>query len=339
MSYNQYYDRGSKSQFPYQRIPPVQNRARDPQVRQLLLEELYDQTEDRSLGSTLSLAQIETDEIKERQFNEERRRRPQVAPKLLSTEFGIADSYLKFDSRARDSSSDISNGLLSFNITELNQNQPIENIIEMQIGTFFIPDIATPVDVPDYFFFKQVTILIEEMQGQAHFGPDGTRYHFDLRVIPAGIANELVPAANEGKFIFTKPFRDISLMSLRFKAPFKNIVFPDDVLPFNASPGTSPARIITAAPHGLPVASTVAIFVSDFVSGIGNVDNIINSPDGHMVTVIDATTLEFSAAAGFDFAGVLTAVPGNAFIGERGIRFSMRFRTLVNIKTNTIVPV
>jgi hypothetical protein len=59
-----------------------------------------------------------------------------------------------------------------------------------------------------------------------------------------------------------------------------------------------------------------------------------------LVTVINATTLEFPAlaVAGFDFAAI-GVVTGDLVIGFRRIAFQVRFRTLTDLKTNGITPV
>lgn len=330
-----YYDPHSKSRFPYNHTNNPRNRAKDVDTHELLKRELRQQGGAEGIAQSREYIQTVTiDEIGPQQVSS--------VPRPIEQEEGIEDIYLYCDSDAKISTADeLANGLLRYDVITLNQNKPIDNIIEMQIGNFYIPEIATGASFPQYFFYKRVNILVEEVQAQSIFAQNSVRFHFEMDVQAAGIANLLTPASNEGKFIFSRPFRDIQNLSFRFRAPIKFVNFPQDVFSVNAVPGTSPARITTSVPHGLTVASNVTIFVRNFTSGVGNVDNTINSDDGFLITVIDATTLEFPAVgvAGFDFSGVITAVPGEITVGFRRIAFTIRFRSIKNKQTNRIVPV
>jgi hypothetical protein len=257
-----------------------------------------------------------------------------------SNKTGVIDTFIYFDSTYRDSASNIGAGQYNFSLLTLNQNRAVDNIIEMEIGDFYFPEIPTGPAYPLYFFYKHLYILILELQAQSFNGANSFRYHFDMNVQPAGIAN--LAASSINLFIFGKPFRDAADLTFQFyRAPFAPVQFQQDLFNFNAVAGTSPARITTALPHGVAIATTVSIFCSNFSSNVGNVDSLINSQTGFLVTSINANTLEFAplAAVGFDFTAVLTAVPGNLVVGFRRIAFSVRFRTIVNMETNRIIPV
>lgn len=251
----------------------------------------------------------------------------------------IRDNYLYFDSTAKISSiSDLAAGKMSWSIPLLNQNQPLENIIEMEIGSFYIPDIPTAATFPQYFFYERITVLLEEVQAQSVRAQNSIRFHWELDLQPAGISRAATPV--NPKFIFQIPFRDLSIATFSFRAPIKNTQFQPDIMGFVSQAGTSPARITTNIPHQLAIASINTIYVSNFLSSISIVDQTINDPDGFLVTVINATTLEFPAlaVAGFDFAAV-GVVQGDLVIGFRRIAFQVRFRTLTDTKTNGITPV
>lgn len=334
-----YYDRHSKNQNAYSVIREPHNRRKEIDVHELQKKEMLDQTGNRSLAISLSESYV----------------LPVVQEKLPSdsgessktdimkeSEYGFEDTYLYFDSDAKESTAeDLANGILRYSIVKLNQNNPLKNIIEMQLGNFYIPEITTGANFPLYFFYKRVNILIEEMKTRSIRAQDDVLFHFEMDVQPSGIANLLTPAANEGKFIFRQPFRDITSITFRFRAPIKPVVFEQDIFEFTAIVGTSPARITTTQPHGLTIASLVSIFCRNFTSDVGNIDPLINSVDGHLVTVIDANILEFPAIgiSGFDFTGIGGAIPGELTVGFRRIAFSMRFRSLTDLKTNQITAV
>jgi len=339
----QILEKHSATQSPFSNVSEPKNRRKFADTHELLKKEMFAQSGDVNLGQSIS--QISEFNIGatliDYPLDAEGKPKPTVDTTANKPrEEGIYDQYIYFDTDAKDSSSDLPGGKLAWSIVVLNQNKPIDNIIEMQIGNFYVPEIATGALFPQYFFFKRVNILVEEMQAQSIFAQDNIRFHFEMDVQAAGIANLLTPASNDAKFIFSKPFRDISVVTFAFRAPIKTLVFPQDIFAFTSVAGTSPARIVTTDPHGIAIAGTVSIFSRDFASNVGNVDALINSVDGHLVTAIDAVTLEFAAigVVGFDFVGV-GAVPGNLTIGFRRVAFTMRFRSVTDGKTNRIVPV
>lgn len=265
------------------------------------------------------------------------------------SKYGVVDRFFYFDSDVKQSDSDLSVGKLVYNISTLNQNQTVDNIIQIDIGEFFIPVVPASVDFPEYFFFKRLMIFIEEMISSAIFAQNNERYHFELGIQAAGIANELYDIGFS-KYIFTRPFKTMDRISFRFKAPtkvnFKNVAFLQDTYAFNAIPGVAGgvfggATIATTIPHGLTVGTDVSIFISNFASNIGNIDSLINGPNGFLVRVINTTVLEFRApgVVGFDFLTLAVPTPGQLLIGYRHIAFTMRFRSLTDGDTNTIVAV
>jgi len=272
---------------------------------------------------------------------------------LQSKKYGVVDRFFYLDSSARSTSSDLSIGQIAYDLQTLNQNKPLNNIIEMEINDFYLPEIPKSTSFPAYFFFRRLMISIIEMEAQAIFAENSTfRFHFELDLNSAGISNY---ATNIGhsKFIFTIPFRDISNITLRFNAPtyrgFKNIAFAQDIFQFSAIPLAvggvfGGATIATNVPHGLTVGDDVTIFITDFFSGIPSIDNNIGTPaytDGHLVRVISTTVLEFRALAtvGFNFTTLLTATTGSLLVGFRRIAFVLRFRSITPEDTNQIVPV
>lgn len=260
---------------------------------------------------------------------------------------GVIDRFFYMDSDARDSSSDLSTGRLIFNIQTLNQAKPVENIIEMQIGDFFFPEIETAASAPTYYFFRRIYVLIEEIQAQSVLAQDSNRFHFALGVQPSGISNSTVDVGFN-KFIFARPLRDISTATFRFTKPpqFANVVFPQDIFDFTVVPGApggptfGGGEIVTSLPHGIAAGTDVSIFISNFNSST-SIDADLNSSEGHLVRAVDTTTFEFRAAVdtGFDFTTITTAVPGSLLIGFRRTAFTMRFRSISDGRTNDIVAV
>lgn len=342
-----YYDDHSKSRLPYSKMEEPQSRTKFVNVHELMKREMFNQTGGRDLGQALSqvnpgvIAEQTKDVLKEQEL-EGGTGQPIAGPLNLGfSGDGVEDRYVYLDSDAKLNTSELDIGKYMYDIQRLNQNKPIDNIIEVESGGFYIPEIATDPAFPAYFFYNTVTMFLWELQAQSIRAQNGIRFHFEYNVEPAGIANFLRPLADKQRFIYATPIQDVSILTIFFRAPIKPLVFPEDIFGFTAVPGSSPAQITTNTPHGIPVASLVSVFIRDFDSDVANIDNQINSLDGFLLTSINATTLEFPplATAGFDFSAILTAVPGELTIGFRRVAFTLRFRTVVNRVTNRIVPV
>jgi len=252
------------------------------------------------------------------------------------------DTTLYFDSCFRNNASQLSLGALSFSIFNLNNNQPIDNIVEMQIGNFYIPHIDTNALAPDYYFYKRVNIEVRELNSQAIRAANNGKFHFEMDVQSAGIADYLTPATNNGKFTFSNPLKNnLDQMTFVFMKPTSPIMFPQDQFMFNAVPGSAPAQIVMQEPHGLTIGFPVTIFVSMFASNVGQIDALINGPDGFLVDVLGPTLLQFQVAAvtGFDFTNVAVPVQGKLVVGFRRVAFTVRFRSISDTETNRIFPV
>lgn len=336
------------SNIPYSRIRPPQNLSRQIDVHQLQLLELQKQDARDDYNSANPPRQT-TGFIPRRQFEGVVDTPPLPdTGALTNTGRGIIDRYIYCDSVAKDSASSLSQGKLAFNITKLNQNKSLDQIIEMQIGDFFFPNKNVDTTLyPSYFFFNRLYILVQEMAAQSVLAQESNKYHFEKGIASAGIANEATDIGMN-LFIFPQPYRDLTISTFAFTAPpyFKTVVFDQDLYIFNAVPGSAPARITTtdslnmiptADPGGLPV----TIYCTDFYSGIGDIDAKVNSPEGHLVKVIDQFTLEFNAILleGFDFSTIGTAIPGKFLVGYRRIAFGVRYRTITDVETNRIIPV
>jgi hypothetical protein len=253
---------------------------------------------------------------------------------------GVFDRFFFLDSSARDPSSDIVNGKLAYSVQTLNQSKPLSNIIEMEVGQFYFPDIVVGANYPTYFFFKRLYIRIEEMAAQAVFAQNNNRYHFELGIQPAGISNSTVDIGFN-KFIFGKAFQDLSVATLYLTTSpnFKAVNFAQDTFTFTSVAGSNPATITCSLPHGITIASQASVYISGFSSNVSNVDSVINAGTGHLLTATTTTQLQFAPAVLVFDVPFVPATSGTLVIGVRRIAFTIRFRTLSSETTNQIVPV
>lgn len=339
-SYNSRSNPGNAA--PYSQVSQPRHRRQEIDVHQLLRQEMRNQIgaqESNSGGVLPGSASSSNDTY--------------VGP-YTDLKYGVSDQYIYFDSTDKVEDSDFTQGKVVFNLQETNRNQPISNVIEMQIVDFSMPEIPRPATHPQYFFFQRLMVRIEEMNAQSILAKSNTtRFHFEMGMSPAGISNRVFSLDESNKFVFTAPFKEISTLTLQFMAPsfkgFKNVQLPLDVMTFKAVPLVAGGvfgggTITTDVPHGLTTGDDVTIYIADFRSNIANIDSNIGSPqylDGHLMRVVNANTLEFRAAAdvGFDFTTLAVATPGTLLVGYRRIAFTIRFRSLLPKETNQITPV
>jgi len=273
---------------------------------------------------------------------------------LKRSEIGIEDTYFTIDSFYKEKISQPNEGLYVFDITRLNNMQPLKDIIEMEIGTFSIPTITTASYQPDYFKFRRLYVHFENIAGQQFIhGPLDTPLrasHFEMKLttstdLPSRL---LADACRYSKYIFTMPIISISELRVKFRTPHHVVEFLEDVFDSRAvaSLGPSPAnrRITTNIAHGLTIGSSFDIYISDFKSTNLELNNFMNSQIGHVVEVINANTLQFTLApAVAELLGTSVDINGGVpkfvvRIADRRIAFWIRFRSIVTKVTNYINP-
>lgn len=244
----------------------------------------------------------------------------------LAKNEGIYDTYLYCDTRYKDPSSDVANGQLIFSVIQLNNGKPISSIIEMELGDFFIPvvdDFPVELPVPQRFFFKRNTILLNELSTQSIYGANTSRHHWEVEIEPSGIANR-VRLVNS-KFIFGKPARDVSTMTFLFRTPSGPVPFPQDTFTIIPLRNTNPARFLTVTTPSInlyrylvaPIAPSVALTAAAGALSVGNyrwlVTFVTYSNDGiNPITEIgetDAGQPSINVAAAAGDRGDLTNIP------------------------------
>jgi len=246
---------------------------------------------------------------------------------------GVKSHYIEFDASFANSSSDFNAGKLVFDINTISDSGLLNNVVDMYIFPFYIPEIDTPTTKPVYFFQKRVNILIEELSGSSFSSANGTRFHFPMLVTSKGIANYLSPDNDDGTFTFADDSVSINRLTFEFRAPVKQLRFPNIKYTFTTVAGSNPGRITLSEDHGVTLASSIAIFISNFSSTSSPINALMNDEDGAMVTA--SGTDEFTLPAGFDFTS-LGVFSGELVIGVRSFSFRMRFRTRAKTNNNLL---
>jgi len=159
---------------------------------------------------------------------------------------GVLDWYFLCDSRYKDPSSVLSQGQLAFSLIRLNNGKAVDKIIEMEIGEFYIPVVDNfpfQLPQPQVFFYKRNYLQIIQLNTQAIFGPNNSKYHWELDLTPDGIDYRASPVNK--KFIFGRPFQETGIITFQFTTPTGPLALPQDVFTGIPLSGTAPGRFLS----------------------------------------------------------------------------------------------
>lgn len=279
-------------------------------------------------------------------------------PQPSTTEVGLDDTYIHFDSLGRAASS-VSVGEIEWSIGNLNRQQSINNCTQINIAPFFFPLILNSPTAPDYYFYRRVYMQISSVPAtQGVQAIDNIQYHFafDIKSVTS-IAVELTPV--NPNFYFRQPITDLSKFRVRFMVPtpFKAgltpVTIPPDTLIVSAVPGSNPARFnilngnvgalvdvptlpatFPAVPYAL--ALPVAIVVSDFNSADPNLNLAVGTVQGIFVDQLENMT-QFSVST-LSFAGLVAPVQSTIVIGKNRIHIQARFSSINTATANYVKP-
>lgn len=274
---------------------------------------------------------------------------------IQKSEIGIEDTYVLFDSFYKDrGGSRPGDGLYVWDVQKINNNVPVATVVIATIEKFLIPDISTEAYQPDLFRFRKLYMYMENISAQQFTVSSNennlNRFHWSPEIADSGDGSGrfLVLPLLDNEYIFTEPVRTITEMRMRFKVPFGNVPFKEDVFDAETvtSAGPSPGnrQLTTLNPHGLTPGTTVDIFIKGFNSTNDELNIFMNNPRGHIVTVIDGNVLQFTLAPTIteQLGSVLTSTGGRpkcvVYIADRRIAFTIKFRSIVTKATNFISP-
>ncbi len=141
-----YVDDHSTMQNPYSNVPNPTSRRKFVDTHELLKKEMFEQTGSAALGDAISQAGDDIfgpTSLPYGQGKEQKKEESSVPGPLSIANEGIIDRFIYFDSDAKNNgASNLAGGVISWPVSVLNQNKPIDNIIQMEIYTFYIPEIT-----------------------------------------------------------------------------------------------------------------------------------------------------------------------------------------------------
>jgi hypothetical protein len=270
-----------------------------------------------------------------------------------NTVVGFRDFEIFFDTAFQTIPSQLTQGEITFNVSDYNNGQSIGNLVEITLGSFYFPKpYSYTTTQPDPYFYRRIYLSILGLPStQASRGANGSQYNFEFQVVdlnsisvllqpikPSFYLQSILSAYNETRMHFTTgPY-------------FEPISLPKTTLTIqNYLPGTNPAQFIllngdtmnnidstidsvVAFPYVLPV--PVAVFITGFAPVPA-----LNTPQGLFITQIErygvAPNFTYTfIIPGFDFTTL--AVPSDAtmIVGKNRIAIPMRFTTVENRITN-----
>jgi len=282
---------------------------------------------------------------------------PASSPATTAASNGIEDYYLYFDSLAKASDSDTANGELKFSITQLNNSQPINNLIQIQmLSSFYFQAFKNSTTKPDFYFFRRAYMQIPSLPNTQSVQTIQNLFHYEFEVDNlTSTAVKFTPVKD--KFYFRQPINGLNEIIFRFIIPtgipdgsFKRLPLMQDTLnvicnalnpaTFTITGGTDvynfvDADIATALPYVIP-APGIAVYISGIVSTATTAANNAMDPQGWYVTrLINLTTFEIAGLDLTTFAGTETA---KIVIPKNRIAFQCRFSCIKNTITNYLVP-
>jgi hypothetical protein len=180
-----------------------------------------------------------------------------VSPKYeLPTKNEIRSIFLSIDSRYRDRSYSIQNGL-RFNLA-LNQNTstagiiglnyPLDYVMEMEImdSIIFPKKFTGSISYEDNSYFNEMTLLINEIYNQSYINPVN-RFHFTFNITNYDTLRYKLPIPYNSIFKLAQPLNLDKTLTLSFFSPTVSANLDEDVLQFYVY-YTNPATIEVAGP-------------------------------------------------------------------------------------------
>lgn len=263
---------------------------------------------------------------------------------------GIADTYLYFDSRAKDQSSNLASGQMKFSVVNLNNQQPIDNLVEMRIASsFYFPIPPYPAGVPSFYFFKRLYMQIASLPTtQSVLAQNGRTFHFEFDMdTSSSIAVKCSPTLDT--FYFVQPITTMTDFNLQFTVPdgFTPVPIPNDTIAIAPISNTNPAQFqvlgldtafLSIGLVGVPV-PTVAAFITGFQAAYGSnllnstvettqglfIDNVLSS------NIFSVSALNFS---GVTFVQAVGSMAPSMFLPKNRFAFMMRFSSIKQQNTN-----
>lgn len=300
---------------PYETVRRAQSRCKAIDVHELMKTEIYAQNNPDDGDYVLHTASSF------RAIGDEPTAPPTVAE--VRAVVGFEDKALYLDSVGKAAANTtLDSGTIGFNLTELNNNVELRNVISMKIDPFYFPrrtnqrPSANPTayvpNAPDLFFYRKMYVQVLNLPStQSVNGRGTTQFTWEVQVDDLNsLAVKCTPTRDV--FYLPQPLLSLSELQLRFLVPspagMRPISLFNDVQTVHFIPGTNPARFFITSnsedilntyippfpPGGVPpaiVAPGVPVMMSGFnwsqpAGPNTTVNTMVNNEGGLFITSI-----------------------------------------------------
>lgn len=318
-------------------------------------------------------------EIMQREFDHEK--------ELLGItgEKGLSDQYIMLDSFKKNPNSRVDQGEFIFDLAiqgstgenVIGVRDKLDNVIEIQIGAFYMPPMPlitygtddgtfaitnAPANLSQFYPGQNISLYIKETGLQSFSDSNGKRHNFDLNIKTeqypitsitnpaAGIYNNSAlaePYVGWDMYKFTDPIMDLARITLQFSTPDLPLNFYNDTFYVTTSPITAPdeLQIVNKDLYDALAISYYSnnndilkkIIISGFNCSSKRAYDIINNPYGVIATLTAPNIIKINPTITF-----LVNVPSfniKVQVLQNRVRIPLKVRRLISRKTNSIIPV
>jgi hypothetical protein len=168
----------------------------------------------------------------------------------------------------------------------------ISNIVAIRVMELRIPYTASADNK-----YKRISLLFDEWSAQSVVGQENRRYHmmFESEVDGRWI-NLRSQNFNDGWYKFSKPITQLDTLTASFASPLEPIVFDLDRMSFTVSSYGLVTEFTTTLPHNLQTGDRIYMTTFNTLNLTRDevVIDTINSTSGHLISVINSTTVDIS---------------------------------------------
>jgi hypothetical protein len=248
---------------PYETVRRAQSRCKAIDVHELMKTEIYAQNNPNDGDYVLQSASSF------RAVDEESSGPPTVAE--VSAVVGFEDRALYLDSIGKAAANtSLDTGTIAFNLTEINNNVELRNVISMRIDPFYFPRRTNPrpsavptayiPNAPDLFFYRKMYVQVLNLPSTQSVNGRGTaQFTWEVQVDDLNsLAVKCTPTRDT--FYLPQPLISLSELQLRFLVPsptgMRPITLFNDVNTVQFIPGTNPARFFINSNNGEAILNT-----------------------------------------------------------------------------------
>lgn len=207
------------------------------------------------------------------------------------------------------------------------QDMP-QNLIYMKITEMEVPYTE---NITNYYNalrllikeFSAQSITVNQFLGATQTSNNTSPYHFEFQIKSINRNRALIVPV-QPLYIFRRPVTQMDRITLLWYNPYEPVRFDTDQLDFTATYGGATTLFNSPTPHNLTTGDL--IYINNASTGIPALNNILNSNNGLVVTVLSTTSISVSV----DSTSAISLSQNNVtiYFGSKRIFFSIEFKCL-----------